>query len=389
MMKKPEAPYDFDTPVDRRSSSSLKWDRYRGRDVIPLWVADMDFRSPPAVISALKEHVEHGVFGYTLPPRELLEAVTGMLEEDHGWKVDPQWIVWLPGLVTGLNVACRSVGNPGDGVLTTIPAYPPFLSAPIFSDRTLSTVGHVLDRGRYTFDFAGIEREMGGRTKMFILCNPHNPTGRVFSREELLTLAEICLSRGVTICSDEIHCGLVLDEDARHLTLASLDSGIAQRTITLLAPSKTFNLPGLGCSLAVIPDPGLRRGFTRVMNGIVPHVNAFGYTAALAAYRDSKDWHRALLGYLRGNRDMVEEVVSRVPGISMTHVEATYLAWIDCRELGLANPAAFFEESGVGLSSGADFGAPGFVRLNFGCSRSVLAQALERLENAVRRCLTS
>jgi cysteine-S-conjugate beta-lyase len=387
MSKKRSDPFDFDTPVDRQGTSSLKWDRYRGRDVIPLWVADMDFRSPPAVIDAIRKHADHGIFGYTLPPRELLDEVTGMLEREHSWKVDPSWIVWLPGLVTGLNVACRSVGVPGDGVLTTTPAYPPFLSAPIFSDRVLATVPHVAEKGRYTFDFEGIAREMGDRTRMFILCNPHNPTGRVFLQEELRELVRICLGRGVIVCSDEIHCGLVLDKDARHISLATLDEEIARHTITLLAPSKTFNLPGLGCSLAVIPDKGLRSSFQRVMNGIVPHVNAFGYTAALAAYREGGDWHEALIAYLGENRDLVEGFVARAPGISMLHVEATYLAWIDCRELGIENPASFFEGYGVGLSSGADFGSPGFVRLNFGCPRGILREALGRMEKALRECV--
>lgn len=377
--------FQFDAPPDRSGTSSLKWDRYGGRDVIPLWVADMDFRSPPCVVRALDEHVRHGVFGYTLPPRKLVETVLEMLERDHAWKADAEWLVWLPGLVTGINVACRAVGRPGDGVLTSVPAYPPFLSAPVFSNRALSTVNHVLQDGRYAFDFDAVEKEITRRTRLFVLCSPHNPTGRVYTRDELLELARICLASGVAICSDEIHCGLVLDEGARHLSLASLDPEIARHTITLLAPSKTFNLPGLGCSFAVIPEAGLRKAFLAVMRGIVPHVNALGYTAALAAYREGEDWRQALISYLQGNRDLVEGFVSRAKGISMTHVEATYLAWIDCRELGLACACDFFEEHGVGLSNGADFGAPGFVRLNFGCPRGVLDRALVRMGDALEK----
>ena len=383
MARQREPRFDFDTPVDRRGTGSLKWDLYQGRDIIPLWVADMDFAAPPAVIAALKKRVSHGVFGYTLAPRELPEVVTQMLEREHGWKTDPQWLVWLPGLVTGINVVCRAVGETGDAVMTTTPAYPPFLHAPGLSGRSLTTVPHLDDGTRSVFDFAGMEQAMTGSTRLFLLCNPQNPTGRVFTREELLRLARICLSRGAIICSDEIHCGLVLDPDARHLSIAALDEEIARMSITLLSPSKTFNLPGLGFSLAVIPDNGLRERFRRAMEGIVPHVNTLGYTAALAAYHDSEAWRSALIDYLRTNRKLVETFVAQTPGMSMHHVEATYLAWIDCRQLGTQDPAAFFERNGVSLSNGKDFGAPGFVRLNFGCPRGTLARALERMESAV------
>jgi cysteine-S-conjugate beta-lyase len=378
-------PYDFDTSIERRGTSSLKWDKYRDRDILPLWVADMDFAAPPAVIAALRRHVEHGVYGYTLPPEELVHAVTELLDRVHGWKVSPDWLVWLPGLVTGINVACRTAGGTGDEIMTTTPAYPPFLSAPAFSGQSLVTVPHVKEEERYAFDFAGIEHAVTSRTRMFLLCNPQNPTGRVFTGEELLRLAEICLSNGMILCSDEIHCGLVLDSDRPHLSLAALDEEIGRKTITLLAPSKTYNLPGLGCSFAVIPDRDLRRTFTRVMRGIVPHVNTFGYTAACAAYRDSEDWRLALIDYLRKNRDLVEEFIAGTSGLSMCHVEATYLAWIDARVLDRGNPAAFFEHAGVGLSDGADFGVPGFVRLNFGCPRSLLTEALDRMDRAMKQ----
>lgn len=383
MTCKRQTRFDFDTPVDRQGTGCLKWDLYQGRDIIPMWVADMDFISPPAVIAALKKRVSHGVFGYNLPPRELPEVVAHMLEREHGWKIDPKWLVWMPGLVTGLNAACRAVGEAGDSVMTTTPVYPPFLQAPGLSGRSLITVPHIDDGSRYVFDFDAMEQAMTGRTKLFLLCNPQNPTGRVFSREELLRLARICLSRGAIICSDEIHCGLVLEPDARHLSIAALDEEIALRSITLLSPSKTFNIPGLGFSLAVIPDSGLRERFQQVMEGIVPHMNTFGYIAAVAAYRDCSAWHRALIDYLRTNRNLVETFVAQTPRLSMRHVEATYLAWIDCRQLGMQDPAAFFERHGVGLSNGKDFGAPGFVRLNFGCQRSTLARALERMESAV------
>lgn len=343
----------------------------------------MDFRSPPAVLEALHSHIDHGVFGYTLPPQELMDTIIEMLEKVHAWKVRPEWLVWLPGLVSGLNIACRSIGAAGDSVMTTIPAYPPFLTAPILSQRRLITVAHTDDGNRYVFDFDEMRRSIAPDTRLFVLCNPHNPTGRVFTHEELSGLRRICLEHGIVICSDEIHCGLVLDEDRPHISIAAMDPDASGSSITLLAPSKTFNLPGLGCSFAVIPNGSIRRSFKDTMQGIVPHVNALGYTAALAAYRHCEDWRHALIEYLRANRDLLRDFFAHVPGLTMRHIEATYLAWIDCRDLGLRDPALFFEESGVGLSSGTDFGVPGFVRLNFGCPRSLLSEALDRMSKAV------
>lgn len=373
----------FDEVIDRTGTASEKWDRYAGRDVLPLWVADMDFRAPPAVIEALSARVAHGVFGYTHPAEELCDVIREVFNEDYSWRIEREWIVWLPGLVTGLNVACRAVGNEGDEVLTAIPVYPPFLSAPRHARRTAVTVPLREEDGRWSLDFQALEKAVTPRSRLFLLCNPHNPVGRAFGREELARLAEWCARNNLVICSDEIHAGLVLDADKNHIPVATLSPETASRTITLLAPSKTFNIPGLGCAFAVIPEPGLRRRFTAAMAGIVPTVNALGFTAALAAYQQGSGWQRELLAYLRGNRDLVEQEVARMPGLAVNHVEATYLAWIDTRKTGLADPAGFFEEAGVGLSDGARFGGPGFVRLNFGCPRSLLRQALDRMRKTL------
>jgi len=381
----PDTGFDFDAPIDRRNSGSEKWDRYEGRDIIPLWVADMDFRSPPVVIEALHERVSHGVFGYTHPSQELTAAVLGHLERDFGWQAEPEWIVWLPGLVCGLNVLCRAVGNARDAVATFTPVYPPFLSAPPLSGRALITAPLHLEDGRWVADMEALERAITPQTKLLLLCSPHNPVGRAWSREELLRFAGLAERHDLVIGSDEIHAGLVLDEDKRHIPIAALSPEVARRTITLLAPSKTFNIPGLGCSFAVIPDAGLRRDFRKAMGRIVPHVNLLGYTAALAAYRDGEPWRRELIAYLRGNRDLVAGAIARMPGLSMAPVEATYLAWIDARGTGIDQPGRFFEEAGVGLSDGSDFGAPGFVRLNFGCRRELLREALGRMEAALAR----
>jgi cystathionine beta-lyase len=378
--------FDFDTPVERRGTASMKWEKYKDRDVIPMWVADMDFRSPPAVIRAIEQRTADGVFGYTLTPQALNEQVVNTLRQTYDWTVKPEWLVWLPGLVTGLNVACRAVGEDGDDVMTAVPVYPPFLSAPGFSRRTLTRVPLKEKDNRWQFDFERLEQMITARTRMFILCNPHNPVGRVYTRSELTELAGICSKHNIVICSDEIHCGLILDEDKTHVPTATLDPEVAARTITLMAPSKTFNLPGLGCAFAVISDKSLRRRFKSCMAGIVPRPNVLGYAAAMAALTECADWHAALLDYLRGNLVTITGVVEQMAPLSIAPVEATYLAWIDMRDSGLENPAKFFEAAGVGLQDGIEFDGPGFVRLNFGCPRSLLAKALERMKAAMDRC---
>lgn len=380
--------FDFDRLIDRRSLPSEKWGRYAGRDVLPLWVADMDFAAPPAVIEALHRRIDHGVFGYTEAWPSLIDAVVEGLRRDHGWAIQPDWLVWLPGVVAGFNLACAIAGQPGDGVLTATPVYPPFLTAPANTGRVLQRVELVLRDGRWQWDWDALEAACTPSTRLLLLCSPHNPVGRVFDADELRRLADFAARHDLMVCADEIHCGLVLDEERPHRPLAALDEAAARRTITLMAPSKTWNIPALYCAFAVIPDPALRRRYRHAMRGIVPHVNVLGMVAAEAAYRDGDSWRRALLAYLRTNRARVVEAVAGMPGLSMTVPEATYLAWIDCREMmaarAVADPVAFFEAAGVGLSDGAAFGAPGFVRLNFGCPRATLDDALARMANALR-----
>jgi len=369
----------FDTPVERRGTDSIKWGKYAGRDILPLWVADMDFAAPPAVLAALHRRVEAGVFGYGHPWPALEESVLTHLCSEYGWSVERDWIVWLPGLVSGLNIACRAI----DGeVLTATPVYPPFLSAPRFSGRALNRVDLAQRDGRWQWDMAALATATTPATRLFLLCHPHNPVGRCWQREELQALADFAEQRDLIVCSDEIHCGLILDGDKRHIPFASLSPAAAKRSITLLAPSKTFNIPGLGCAFAVIPDAALRRRFLHAMDGIVPHVNVLGLAACEAAYRDCGDWHHELLAYLAGNRDRVAAAVAAAGRVTMSRVEATYLAWIDVRPLGLAQPAAHFEAHGLGLSDGSDFGAPGWLRLNFGCPRTTLDEALRRFVTA-------
>jgi cystathionine beta-lyase len=376
--------FDFDTVIDRRGTASSKWDKYAGRDVIPMWVADMDFRSPPPVLQALHARVEHGIFGYTHPSLELNDCVIEWLARQYDWAVRPQWLVWLPSLGVALNLICRTVGEPGDAVLNMVPVYPPFLTAPKRQDRESIIVPLAQADGRWVMDLDRLRAAITPRTRLLMLCSPHNPTGRAYGRAELEAVAELCLQHDLVLCSDEVHCGLVLDPDRRHIPTATLSEPLARRTVTFMAPSKTFNLPGMRCAFAVIPDKGLRAAFIQAKAGLVVGGNALGLAAAEAAYRRGEPWRRALIEYLRSNRDLVERSVADTPPLRMNHVEATYLAWIDVRALGLADPVGHFEAAGVGLSDGADFGTPGSVRLNFACPRSTLTEGLTRLRRAVR-----
>ena len=404
--------FDFDKSIDRRGTDSTKWNKYAGSDTIPLWVADMDFAAPPAVLEALQRRIEHGVLGYGEPWPSLIEAVQSHLAEQYRWQIDAEWLVWLPGLVTGLNIACRAVGAPDDAVFTATPIYPSFFLAPRFSRRRVLTAPLALVEGRWEWDDATVEAALAAApdTRLFLLCHPHNPVGRVWREDELRRIADIAERHDLIVCSDEIHCGLILDPQLRHKPFAALSPECSRRSITLMAPSKTFNIPGLGCAFAVIPDASLRRKFLAAQQGIVPHVNVLGLAATEAAYRHGGAWHAALLDTLRGNRDLLEARVAQLPGLAMSHVEATYLAWIDARQLcrmrGIENPQRFFEQAGIGLSDGADYvpegrgghtrpgqgagrsgmnGASGYVRLNFGCPRPLLETALDRMQAGIVR----
>jgi len=313
-------PYNFDQLIDRRPTNSIKWNYYP-EDTLSMWVADMDFMSPRPIVEALRQKVEHGVFGYELPSAELIATVCERMERLHGWAVTPQQVIALPGLVTGLNVACRAVGRPGDGVLMQTPVYHPFLSAPknngrLRQDAPLTYVSNGGPTFHYEIDFDAFEAAIQENTRLFLLCNPHNPVGRAFTPEELTRLAEICLRHNIVICSDEIHSELLLC-DTKHTPLATLSPEIANRTITLIAPSKTFNIAGLGCSFAIVPNADLRQQVQAAAEGTVPLVNAMGQAAALAAFRDDpemNEWLSSLRQYLKTNRDtLVDYVITQLP----------------------------------------------------------------------------
>jgi cysteine-S-conjugate beta-lyase len=367
--------FDFDAPVDRTGTWSTRWSRY-GADVIPLWVADSDFRAPPAVLDALAERLKHGVLGYTAPPEELRQAIVERLARLYRWRVDPAAIVFLPGVIAGLHHAARVLVAPGERVLLPRPVYHHLKRAPELAPRPYGEAPLVLDRGRWVFDESYLKQNSDA--KAFYLCNPQNPGGTIFRRDELARLAE--LTGDMLIVSDEIHCDLLLDPGKPHVPIACLDADISRRTVTLMSPNKAFNFPSAGCAFAIIENAELRKKFAADVDlHVMPSAGVLGYIAALAAYRHGEPWLQAQVEYLRGNRDLVEKFF----GGSLAHIEATYLAWIDCS--GVDNAWELYLKHGVALSPGAQFGDSRFVRLNFGTQRAVLQKALERIKNASRQ----
>jgi cystathionine beta-lyase len=384
--------YDFDTLPNRRGSDSAKWS-YMEPDVLPLFVADMDFRSPEPVIRALHERVEHGYFGYVAESKELKDIICQRLARLYQWDVKPEHIHFLPGLVSGLNLAARAIGQPGDGVLVNTPVYHPFLYAIQNQERTadIAPLRYVTDNGSATYeiDFDAIEAAVTPRTRLFMFCNPHNPIGRVYRRPELERLAAVALRHDLVICSDEIHSDILYDGH-RHIPIAALAPEIAERTLTLMAPSKTFNLPGLGCGYAIASNPDLLNRLKKAGEGITGHHNPMGFAAAIAAYREGQPWLDALLQYLTANRDyLAAQIAEHFPAMRMSQMEGTYLAWLDCRAMDIPGvPCEFFlKEARVGFSDGAMFGqaGEGFVRLCIASPRAMLDEGLERMQAALER----
>ena len=325
----------------------------------------------------------HGVFGYALVPDSLIDAIRAHLVARYGWRIEPDWLVWLPSVVPGLNLACRAFAGPGEAVMTVTPVYPPFLEAPPDQGRRLVPVPAALAGGRWQLPLEAMEAAVTPDTRVLLFCHPHNPLGRVWRRDEVAAVVRFCHRHDLVLCSDEIHCDLILDELA-HMPAALASPGDADRIVTLMSPSKTFNLPGLNFAFAIVPDEQLRRRFMRPGEGLLPFPGCFAIDAAEAAYRKGGDWLAELLAYLRGNRDLVESFIAEsLPRVTITHVEATYLAWLDVRGLDRADAAKACLKAGVALSPGAAFGDPGFLRLNFACPRSTLQEALRRLQVAL------
>jgi putative C-S lyase len=376
-------PFDFDTVVERAGTWSSRWERYAGRDVIALWVADTDFRAPDCVLEAMAARLRHGVLGYTAPPQELREAIAARMARLYRWRIEPDWIVFLPGVVPGLHLAARHLVRPDEHVLVPTPIYHHFKRAVELAPRAHDDVPLTLQAGRWVFDEARLAAAVRPNTRLLYLCNPQNPGGTIFTRQELERLAALAARHNLILVSDEIHADLLLDAGKPHIPIAALAPEVSRRTVTLASPNKTYNFPGAGCAWAIVEDPALRRAFSADHHATVHDASVFGYIASLAAYGQGDAWLAAQLEYLRVNRDRVQRAVAQMPGLSMAHVEATYLAWIDAGGLGVPDVHAHFLAHGVALSPGAQFGAPGYVRLNFGTQRARLEAALARMASAV------
>ncbi len=385
--------FDFDRIIDRRGTFSYKHDGLKkvfGReDVLPMWVADMDFAVPPAVQEAIRRRAAHPIYGYTFRPEEYYDSFISWLRERHGWQVEREWIVYTPGIVPALNMAIQAFTAPGDGVILQSPVYHPFFHAIELNGRRLLNNPLRREGDRYTFDLEGLER-VAREARLLLLSSPHNPVGRSWDEEELRRLGEICLRHGVVIVSDEIHADLTLPGH-RHVPLATLSGELAACTLTCMAPSKTFNLAGLSTSSVIISDAGLRERFRSVIERLhLAGGNLFGIVASIAAYREGAPWLDALLRYIAGNIALAAERVGEMEGVRMTPVEATYLVWLDFSGTGMdAERLKKFlvEEARVGGNDGTMYGpgGEGFVRLNLATPRSVVAEAFDRIARALKK----
>ncbi|AFQ44093.1 MalY/PatB family protein [Desulfosporosinus meridiei] len=383
---------NFDQVIDRRKTCSVKWDfnqRIFGReDVLPLWVADMDFQAPEAVIEALVHRAKHGIFGYSDGMDGYYEALTNWLHQRFGWEIQRDWVTFSPGIVFGLYQLVNSLTKPGDKVLLQSPVYPPFFNAIKNNHRELVNSQLIFANNRYVMDYDDLEEKFSNGVKMMILCNPHNPVGRVWERGELERLGKLCLTYKVIVISDEIHGDLIY-KGHRHIPFATLSPEIALQSVVCTAPSKTFNLAGLQTSNLIIPNPDYRQAFqaARDLTGI-HNPNVFGITALEAAYRYGWDWLNQLMDYLQGNVDYLISSLVQISHVKLIQPEGTYLAWLDFRDLGM-DPKELqkflVHKAGVGLNPGFQFGpgGEGFARLNIGCSRSTLEDGCERIRVAI------
>ena len=382
-MKKP-----LFTSPNRAGSDSIKWSMYP-EDVLPLWVADMDFTSPPEIIAALQRRVEHGVFGYANESRKLAELIVERMERLYGWKISPEDVLIVPGVIAGFNLTAQAILQQGDSVVIQPPIYPPFFG--VAANAGVSEIQCVLENdgtGKYFIDFNKLKKALSGTSRMLLFCNPHNPIGKVYKQEELEEIATLCAQNNVYICSDEIHSDLVYAGN-RHIPIASINLEIGQRTVTLVAPSKTFNIAGLDCSVLICENAELMKRIKQTRRGIMSGVNLLGTTAAIAAYQHGQEWLDEILVTLQDNRDFLSDFIKvKMPKVRIQSPQATYLAWLDCRELALGmEPYDFFlKNAKVALNRGAEFGGDGnsFVRLNFGCERKVLEEALARMVRVLK-----
>ncbi len=372
----------FGPEVDRSQSDSIKFKRYAGKDILPMWVADMDFHVDTKIVQAINDRAEHGVMGYGSDNPELMDLIVQHCAKHYQWEIDPRWIVLTPGVVKGLNIARAIASQQGKSAgITALPVYPHLMQhAPIlsFTNQSFATPAK---QDSWALDLQDMKNNITSDTGVMLLCNPHNPLGKVYSKEELTALADVCIEHDLIICSDDIHCDLILN-GKQHVPIASINEEISNRSITLMAPSKTFNIAGLDTAFAIISNPKMRKQYMQLMYGLVGHVNIYGTQAAIAAYKYGEPWRQELIEYLQKNHQIILQSIEKIKGITMRPVEATYLAWLNVSALKLDNPQKYFEEHGVGMSAGAEFGDNNYVRLNFGCQQHDLIEALNRIEKA-------
>jgi cystathionine beta-lyase len=385
--------YNFDEIIDRNDTLSVKYGLRKkifGReDAIPLWVADMDFKTPDFIVDAIKERADHEIYGYSYRPDSFYQAAQNWVKKRHNWSIDFSWLTFTPGIVPGVNLSVLEFTEPGDKIMIQPPVYFPFFHAVKKNNRTLVENKLVLNNGRLEIDFQDFEKQLQNGVKMFILSNPHNPGGNVWTRDELKRMGELCLEYNVLILADEIHSDIVFPGH-KYIPMASLSEEIAENTLTFIAPSKTFNIAGLAISVGIISNRKLRDRFNNMMDRIhIANGNLFGTVALEAAYRYGEDWLDQLLQYLKKNLDFLTRYIEKnIPQIKVIQPEGTYLVWLDCRELNVPNDQIhkfMIEKAGVAFNDGASFGenGQGFQRLNFGCPRSVLEKALDNIKKAV------
>ncbi|MCS5558070.1 MAG: PatB family C-S lyase [Oceanospirillaceae bacterium] len=375
--------YDFDTVTDRHNTHSLKWAKYKGADVIPLWVADTDFKVAPVIQTAIEERVQHGIFGYTRTDQKRNQIVVDYYKNKYGCDVDADWIVWVPGIVASLTLAIRSLSKQHKQVLTPDIVYPYLHTTPTASGKQANHLAMTYTQDRLRIDIDALEKCNAQDAKVMLFCNPQNPGGTIYTRAELERIDAYCEANNLILVSDEIHADIILDEDKRHLPYLDVSPHALNNSIVLSAASKAFNVAGLACSWAVIANPEIRNAFKAEMHGIISEINPLGFTATLTALEHGDDWLQAMNVYLRHNRDYLMAEFADIRGIRMLPLESTFLAWLDVSELDLEDPVSFFEAAGVGLSSGQGFNDANFLRLNFGCTRSVLEQAVQRIKKVL------
>lgn len=387
--------YNFDEAPDRQNTDCLKWDKREevfGRaDVIPMWIADMDFPTPPFIIEALRERLDHEILGYSYRPDSYFESFIRWLSDIYGWEIRRELIEFSPGVVPALNMCTLAYTAPGDEIIIQPPVYPPFFGAVNDHGRNL-VFNPLIETGKgWIMDFEGLRRAITSRTRMLILSNPHNPVGRAWRHEELHELAEICHEKGIIILSDEIHSDLTMP-GIKHVPLASVSEKAASITVTCMAPSKTFNLAGLTTSSMIIPDPLLMEKFRKTLVGLHVHLgNIFGNVASEAAYTHGREWLGQMVRYVESNINLVMDFCrDRLPQIRPVRPEATYMIWLDCRAMGMDGQGLnrfFVEEAGVGMNEGSRFGpgGEGFMRMNLACPQATVVRALKQIENAINK----